>query len=58
LTPGSSGFIHIWALFFAILSAFWVIKAIVGLFMTGRGVTAILHDSTDAERAPLVGHGH
>jgi hypothetical protein len=54
--PSSPGFIHISALVFAILSAFWVIKAIVGLFKSGRGVTAILHDSTDPERAPLVGN--
>jgi len=52
----SSEFIHISALVFAILSAIWVLKAIVGLFKSGRGVTAILHDSTDPERAPLVGN--
>jgi hypothetical protein len=52
----SNRFIHISALVFAILSAFWVIKAIVGLFKSGRGATAILHDSTDTERAPLVGN--
>jgi len=52
----SSDFIHISALVFAILSAFWVFKAIYGLFKSGRGVTAILHDSTDPERAPLVGN--
>jgi len=52
----SSRFIHISALVFAILSAFWVIKAVVGLFKSGRGATAILHDSTDPERAPLVGN--
>jgi len=52
----SDNFIHISALVFAILSAFWIIKAIVGLFRSGHGVAAILHDGTDAERAPLIGN--
>jgi len=52
----SNSFIHISALVFAIISVFGVIKAIIGLFKSGRGVTAILHDSTDPERAPLVGN--
>jgi len=49
----SSGFIHISATVFAVLSAFWVAKALYGLFTSGRGARGILHDE---ERAPLVGH--
>jgi len=49
----SSGFVHITATVFAVLSAFWVAKALYGLFTSGRGARGILHDE---ERAPLVGH--
>lgn len=47
----SSAFIHWSALAFAILSLFWVVKSLWGVFFANRR-GGILHDE---ERAPLVG---
>jgi len=49
--PGGSGFVGITSLVFSILSAFWVVKSLVGTFQS-RGAVGVLHDE---ERAPLVG---
>jgi hypothetical protein len=46
-----SGFIHWSALAFAILSAFWVVMGMYGLYTRTRGGVIVL----DEERAPLVG---
>ncbi|KAG8949084.1 hypothetical protein FRC04_009030 [Tulasnella sp. 424] len=47
----SSAFIHWSALAFAILSTFWIGKALYGLFTRNRSSSGI----TDSERAPLIG---
>jgi len=53
--PGGSGFVSTVSLIFSVLSAFWLIKSVVGRVQKGRGVHGVLHDE---ERAPLVGGHH
>jgi hypothetical protein len=48
----TSGFVHWSALAFAILSLFWVVKGMYGLYARSRGDRIML---SDEERAPLVG---
>lgn len=53
LDERSSAFVHWSALAFAILSTFWIGKAVYGLFTKSRSSGGI----TDSERAPLIGSG-